>query len=170
MTRQKKHIIWSNKELDFDAWKDCLQEDYPEITDDDVLYEMMFVKNDELIDDERINLDIQLDNPILVIGDLGLWNGRRQGYKEIDSGNIRDCLYADGDYVTWYINSNKDFCCNNSNHDGTSYYLYREWKDDVTETQKDNLREKLYYGQATSSDITRYTRKIGDRICDVYGW
>ena len=34
---------------------------------------------------------------------LGLGNGRRMGYKEIPSGNIRDCLYSDTDYSTWYV-------------------------------------------------------------------
>lgn len=44
---------------------------------------------DELFanDEER-----KVSQPILVIADLGLWNGRRMGYKEIPSGNIRDCL------------------------------------------------------------------------------
>ena len=33
-----------------------------------------------------MNLDVQLSQPILVVGDLGLWYGRRMGYKEIPSG------------------------------------------------------------------------------------
>ena len=63
----------------------------------------MYEINNDYLGDERMNLNIQLDRPILVIGDLGLWNGRRSGYKEIESGNIRDCLYADTDYSTWYV-------------------------------------------------------------------
>lgn len=43
----------------------------------------MYERNSEYLDDERMNLDIQLDKPILVIVDLGLWNGRYSGYKEI---------------------------------------------------------------------------------------
>ena len=48
----------------------------------------MYEINGEYLNDERENLDIQLSQPILVIGDLGMWNGRRMGYKEIASGNI----------------------------------------------------------------------------------
>ena len=50
----------------------------------------MYERNGEYLDDERMNLDIQLDKPILVIVDLGLWNGRYSGYKEIKSGNIKE--------------------------------------------------------------------------------
>ena len=61
----------------------------------------MYEINGEYLNDERENLDIQLSQPILVIGDLGMWNGRRMGYKEIASGNIRDCLYSDTDFATF---------------------------------------------------------------------
>ncbi len=49
----------------------------------------MYEINGDYLDDERMNLDVQLSQPILVIADLGLWHGRRMGYKEIPSGNIR---------------------------------------------------------------------------------
>ena len=32
------------------------------------------------------------------------------------------------------------------------------------------LKEKLYYGKAVRSDITRITRRLGDEIGKVYGW
>ena len=49
----------------------------------------MYEINSTYFQDEKTNLDIQLSSPILVVGDLGLWHGRRMGYKEIESGNIR---------------------------------------------------------------------------------
>lgn len=124
------------------------------------------------LDDERSNLDIQLSRPILVVGDLGLWYGRRMGYKEIPSGNIRDCLYSeqDMDYSTWYVDKNGDFRCDAIHHDGTNHYLYRTYKDGVSDTQIDNLKEKLYRGIATRADITRVTRRLGDDIAKVYGF
>ena len=96
-----RHIIWSN-DLDYDDWKDDLEEQYPELSENERM-ELMYEINGDYLDDERINLNIQLSRPILVVGDLGLWNGRRMGYKEIGSGNIRDCLYSDTDYSTWYV-------------------------------------------------------------------
>ena len=118
----------------------------------------------------RVNLDIQLGGPILVIGDLGLWHGRRSGYKEIRSGNIRDCLYADTDYSTWYVDKLGDLRCDAVHHDGTKHYLDRAYKKGVRESQIYLLKEKLYCGIATRADITRVTRRLGDEIARVYGF
>ena len=87
---EDRHIIWSNENLDLDDWRDDLQEQYPDCSEDE-LYRIMCETNADYLSDERVNLNIQLSQPILVIADLGLWNGRRMGYKEIPSGNIRDC-------------------------------------------------------------------------------
>ena len=107
---------------------------------------------------------------ILVIGDLGLWFGRRSGYKEIPSGNIRDCLFSDTDYTTWYVDKLGDLRCDAVHHDGTNHYLYRAFKPGVTEAQMDRLKDKIYNGTATRSDITRLTMRLGDEIGKVYGW
>lgn len=163
-----RHIIWSN-ELDYDDWKADLEEEYPELSEDERI-SLMYELNGDYLDDERHNLNIQLSRPILVVGDLGLWNGRRMGYKEIKSGNIRDCLYSerDIDYSTWFVDKNGDFRCDAIHHDGTNHYLYRTYKDGVSETQIDNLKEKLYCGTATRADITRIIRRLGDEIANVY--
>ena len=105
-----------------------------------------------------------------MIGDLGLWYGRRSGYKEIESGNIRDCLYADTDYSTWYVDRLGDLRCDAIHHDGTDHYLYRAYKDGVRESQIDLLKDKLYRGIATRADVTRITRRLGDDIARVYGF
>lgn len=164
-----RHIIWSNEDLDLEDWRDDLAEEFPEHSDDE-LYEIMCEMNAAQLSDERINLDIQLSQPILVVADLGLWYGRRTGYKEIESGNIRDCLYSNYDYTTWYVDSNGDFRCDDIHHDGTNHYLYRVYKDGVSESQKERLKEKLYEGTATRADIVRITRRLGDEIGKVYGW
>ena len=165
----EKHIIWSNENLDLDDWRDDLLEQYPD-ADEYELYRLMDETNGEYLNDERVNLNIQLSQPILVIADLGLWSGRRQGYKEIPSGNIRDCLYSQYDYTTWYVDDKGDFRCRDIHHDGTNHYLYRAYKDGISEYQKDRLKEKLYEGTATRADVERVTRRLGDEIGKVYGW
>lgn len=167
--KDEKHIIWSNYFLDYDDWKADLEEQYPDLSEDERI-SLMYEINNDYLSDERMNLNVQLDRPILVIGDLGLWNGRRSGYKEIESGNIRDCLYADTDYSTWYVDKLGDLRCDAIHHDGTNHYLYRVYKDGVSESQIDLLKEKLYYGTATRTDITRVTRRLGDDIAKVYGF
>ena len=164
-----RHIIWSNYDLDYEDWRDDLEAEYPELTEDQRIA-LMYEINGDYLDDERVNLNIQLSQPILVIGDLGLWYGRRSGYKEIESGNIRDCLYADTDYSTWYVDKLGDLRCDAIHHDGTNHYLYRAYKDGVRESQIALLKDKLYRGIATRSDVTRITRRLGDDIARVYGF
>ena len=166
---EDRHVIWSNYALDYDDWKADLEEQYPELTEEQRIA-LMYEINGDYLDDERVNLDIQLSQPILVIGDLGLWYGRRSGYKEIESGNIRDCLYADTDYSTWYVDRLGDLRCDAIHHDGTNHYLYRAYKDGARESQIDLLKEKLYRGIATRADVTRITRRLGDDIARVYGF
>ncbi len=168
----KQHLIWTNDDLDYERdWKDEMEEYYPDL-DDDEREELMYELNNDYLDDERANMNVCLGMPIIVIGDLGLWYGRRQGYKEIPSGNISDCLYAGRDdvYVTWYIDELGDLRCRASHHDGTNFYTYRVFKHGTTDDQMENLKCKLYEGRATRKDITRYTERLGDAIAKVYGF
>ena len=171
-----RHIIWSNQNLDVDDWR----EDYKEFleaneldadpNDEQALYEWMEETNYDYLSDERVNLNVQLSQPIIVIGDIGRWNGRVMGYKMIDSGNIKDCLYSDTDMTEWYVDRYGDLRADAVHHDGTNHYLYRVFKDTASPEQIERLQEKIYYGKATRADITRVTKRLGDEIAAVYGF
>lgn len=171
-----RHIIWSDMNLDPDDWREGYKEflevggldDDP--NDENKLYNWMVETNQDYLDDERVNLDIQLSQPILIVADLGLWQGRKSGYGVIDSGNIKDCLYSHTDYTEWYVDKYGDFRADATHHDGTNHYLYRVFKDTATESQIENLKYKLYEGKATRADITRITKRLGDEIAAVYGF
>ena len=171
-----RHIIWSNINLDLDDWRDDLKEQLaengcaPDEITEDRLYEEMLETNSSYLDDERVNLNIQETQPIIVIADLGRWNGRFQGYKMIESGNIKDCLYSETDYSEWYVDKLGDLRADAIHHDGTNHYLYRAFKDGTTSEQIKSLQDKIYSGIATRSDITRVTKRLGDDIGKVYGW
>ncbi|NCC02303.1 MAG: hypothetical protein EOM34_16935 [Clostridia bacterium] len=171
-----RHIIWSNVNLYLDDWRDDLKEQLAEngYAPDEItearLYEKMLDTNASYLDDERVNLNIQETQPIIVIADLGRWNGRFQGYKMIESGNIKDCLYSDTDYSEWYVDKLGDLRADAIHHDGTNHYLYRAFKDGTTSEQIERLQDKIYLGVATRSDITRVTKRLGDDIGKVYGW
>ena len=165
---EQKHIIWSS-DVDYEDWRADLEEQYPDLSEQERM-ELMVEQNNDYLDDERCNLNIQLSRPILLIADIGRWDGRYPGYAEIKSGNIRDCLYADTDYTEWYVDKYGDLRADATHHDGTNHYLYRVFKDGVSETQMENLRDKIYHGKATRADITRLTRRLGDEIAAVYGF
>lgn len=175
-TQTDRHIIWSDMNLDPDEWRDGYKEflEINELDDDpndeNELYKWMVETNEEYLADERTNLNIQLSQPILVIADIGRWNGRFSGYRVIESGNIKDCLYSSMDMAEWYVDKYGDLRADTAHHDGTNHYLYRVFKDTATETQIENLKYKLYEGKATRADITRITKRLGDEIAAVYGF
>lgn len=169
-----KHIIWSDIDLDPDDWRDAYEEELENNGlgqgSESGLQEFMVMMNREYLSDERANLDIQLSQPIIVIAELGLWDGPKSGYKMIASGNIKDCLYSDEDYNCWYVDKLGDLRCDAIHHDGTNHYLYRVFKDGVSQSQIDNLQNKIYDGKVTRADITRVTKRLGDAIAAVYGF
>ena len=73
------HLIWSNFHIDYEDWREYLEEEFPDLSEDERYLKMLEINNDYL-DDERVNLNIQLSQPIIAIADLGLWFGRRCGY------------------------------------------------------------------------------------------
>ena len=145
-----RHIIWSDIHLDFEDWRADLEEQYPDLSEDELIQKMYEI-NSEYLGDERMNLNVQL-------------------YAEIKTGNIKDCLYSEMDMCEWYVDKYGDLRADAVHHDGTNHYLYRVYKDTATDSQIENLKAKIYDGKATRADITRVTRRLGDEIAAVYGF
>ena len=164
--KQWRYTIWSAFP-DFKDWENQLREENPDMTDDE-LVSLMYDANSEYLNDERDVLNIDLPNDIIVIADLGLWNGRVNAYKVI-SGNVRNCLESSYD-PEWYIDERGDLCCDDHHHDGTNHYIYRLIKKGSTERQLNNLKQKILTGELTRRDITRVTTRLGDVINSVYAW
>lgn len=170
----KKHTIWSNMDLNIDDWRDGYK-DWLEINeiddrdpnDEDAIYDYMVETNGYYLDDERVNLNRNVEGRILVIGDLGLWNGRRQGYKIINSHNIRDILEFDYDYFEIY-GDGYNIKATEVHHDGCNHYLYRVIRED---RNIDNLLEAIYNGENISrSKLNYYTKSLYKEVANVYGW
>ena len=168
-----KHIIWGNINLNIEDWRDGYKE-YLEMNgmdgdpdDEDSIYKWMCETNNDYIYDERANLNKKMDGRILVIADLGLWNGRRNGYQIIESRNIGDILYADCDYVEWY-GDGYNIRCTAHHHDGTNYYEYRIIRED---RGIDNLLNAIYRGEEiTRKKLNYYTKSLYKEVANVYGW
>ena len=163
----KRHIIWSNRNLDLADWKDFLEEEYPEVTDEYEQYELISEMNMEYLRDERCNLSEKVDGRILVIADLGLWDGRRQGYKILDN-TISDILYdRDGEYLEWY-GDGYNIKATVSHHDGTNFYEYRVIRED---RNIENLLDAIYNGEEINrKKLNYYTKSLYPYIAKIYGW
>lgn len=173
-----KHIIWSNYNLNLDDWMEGIKEildlngvNYSDWGEDKFYNEMIEINNSYFVD-ECYNLNLPTEGRIIEITDIGLWNGRRMGYNLLDEHNINACLSfkTSCEYGEWWIDSHNNLRSRQSHHDGTHFILYREVKPEITSDQLDNFCWKLYNGKVTSRDITKYTRSLGKRVKDVYGW
>lgn len=164
---KSKWVIWSS-DCDLSDWLDDLRTAYPDKTESE-LAEIMYETNREYLEDERMNLNITLPEQIVCIADLGLWDGRRHGYRVLRSGNISECLYSEYD-ATWYVDRFRNLWCEERHHDGTNRLLYRMWKTGISECAKSRFLLKILEGTLTADDISRYTKRIGDPICELYGW
>ena len=168
----KKFTIWSNRDIDYNEWKEIYKEtaeanEWDEDTEnEDNLQIFISEELERNFDDERANLNIPLDGDILVIADLGLWNGRRQGYK-ILHGNISNIFTTGEDYTEWYSDG-YNIKATAAHHDGTNYYEYRVIRED---RNIQNLLDAIYNGEEiTRKKLNYYTKSLEPYVAKVYGW
>lgn len=168
---ERLHTIW-NSNIDFSDWIDDLRAEYPDYSDDK-LYEIACSTNDSYLDDERANLNIKCGSPIILIADIGTWNGRHSGYRIIQSGNIADCLepqLKSPSDIVFYVDKQGDLRADETHHDGTNHYLFRKIKKTISEQRLEKLEDNILSGEVTSNEIARATDRLGDKIAAVYGW
>ena len=143
----KRFILWSSVELwDREDIQNAIEEaqaEYPGDTDEEA-YNVVVEDNSYYYDDVRAELEnISLPEGIIVIGKIGRWNGTVSGYRELDS--LEECMYSGCDYCEWYIDRWGNFRSTGYHHDGRNDYLYRMWKPEISEEQRENFRDKIYY-------------------------
>ena len=145
-----------------------------DITEDDI-YNYINDSSQIWFDDEKINLDVDTDNGenIIAIADMGLWNGRRIGYKDL-STNTKDILAVRSicDYITiYYDTTDRQVKGKGVHHDGTNYVTFRKWKSNLSDNQKDKLYNAMYNGDSDYEKLLkRYTTSISKEVKKIYGW
>lgn len=162
----KKMIIWGDIGFDLDDWKEFLEDEYPEVTDETAQYELAWDMNMEYLSDERMNLDMEVGR-IVVIAELGLWFGVRRAYKMLKSRNLKDILYSDRDivYAEWFVEDG-ELRGTGIHHDGTNQYLYRCLDRNIDE----ELIIDIECGNASIEDIMKHSHSLAPEVSKVYGW
>ena len=174
--RKIKNTIYSDWWLfdlvDDDQYKEDMRWQYS-MEDEDYetadWFDFAYRTLEEDLEAEQCNLDVDVGNTIIAIGDMGLWNGRVKGYKEIKGNRISDCLIREEELCEWWCDAH-DFRAKMAHHDGTNYILYRRRKDGITDYQWDNFLYKLYMGTANKEHISKYTTSLLPYVAKVYGW
>ena len=167
----KIRTIW-NSEVDITPelikeYRDSQEDGGSELSEVEIM-NRIYEDNNLSLQDEIVNLDIPLDHQILVIADLGLWDGRRSGYRVLPA-NVNAILRVScGDFSHVYADA-YNIRCSDTHHDGTNYYLFRELRGDTDECQP--LIDAIYNGeQIITSLLNRYSRSLLPYVADVYGW
>lgn len=166
----KKQHIWQNIDLNVEEWRDGYAEfcDINNITPggENDLYNWMINTNYMYLDDERENLNKQIDGKILCIADIGRWNGRVNGYVILND-NLNSFLNICDDYMEFF-GDGKNIRAAGHHHDGTNYYIFRAIRPgrDI-----DKFLNAIYNGEhITNSKLNYYTRSIYLDVAAVYGW
>ena len=121
-----------------------------------------------LLDDERQNLDIEVDGELVAFGWLGLWNGTMTSCRRIGR-KIANALQCPGDCEdpSWYVEDG-EFYGRFPHHDGVNVEVYRV-ADDF-----DMLCEQLHDATSRKENVEQrffeLTRPVAQPICKVYGW
>lgn len=144
------------------------REDYAKSITEEMLYNECQFINELRFKNELQELKRVSFGEVIAIETVGTWRGHCSGYKELKS--LENCMYSSCDSERLYVDSNGDLWKEENHHDGSNSILYRYWKEGITEQQKENFLNKIYSGEVTSRDITKYTKKCGVDIANTYGW
>lgn len=156
-----RRVIWTND--DYDEWKKAMLEDGEK--EETLTYERYGDDCEIYLEDERANLDVEVNGYIVAFANTGTWRGRIHGGGIIGT-NVKDILSSSCDYCTWYCDlHNVRF--EGSHHDGTNYYLYR-----VAETKEEaeKLAHKIAYEDMDEEQFRKRTKSLRPYVAKVYGW
>jgi len=120
----------------------------------------------EMLQDD---LNVFVDTDIVAFADLGLWQGRVNGYKEIGD-KLKDVFNVFEDYNELYIDTDKDLKLRASHHDGTNYITFRAWRLNISDEKREETLDKIYQGIATEKEIKNVTKSLFHDIEKVYGY
>lgn len=162
----------------FNSW-DCIDDDIRKETRE-MLAECNNMETNEVPDewvtesildclgDEKMNLDIETGGYILAFANVGLWYGRRIGYKEIGT-NVKDIFesYFGGDDCEWY-GDKYNIRAISYDHDGRTYMVFRYVS---SREEMERVCEKIWDGRIKDEkSLFRATKSIRPFVARTYGW
>lgn len=138
-------------------------------TDEEVLEFYFSELHPQYWEDELDTLNVELPGDVLVIADIGRWNGRVQGYR-ILSDNLRSILssHVHGMSDINVFGDGYNIRADENHHDGSNHYLYRLIRSD---RDPQPLLDAIYAGRDISSALlNRYTKSLYPYVANIYGW
>lgn len=131
-----------------------------EVPDDWVIRDAYYT-----LDDERANLNVQINGVIVGFVEMGLWNGKAKGLRVLGN-NLSDILATFCDDAHWYADK-YNVRGKMLHHDGTNYVLYR-YIDNIK--QAENLKYLIRQNLIDEQGFMKRTKSIRPFVAKVYGW
>ena len=169
--KNKERVIFDSS-YDVDDWRESFKY-FCEINglneEEEDIYNYIEESKREELHDEKRNLDITIDGDILVIADLGLWDGRHSAYKIIHATSLKNIFSVAKNY------DDVRFYCDQYNvkadlyhHDGCNHVEFRLMKNGRSGK---TLLDKLYNQEKyTRDDIRNCSTSLRKYVAKVYGW
>lgn len=136
----------------------------------DILDARIRIAADELNTEYRVNEQdnlrhLELEHPVIILGQAGLWNGSRALASIVDFDNVGDIIadspWAGMEYETWKIDEHDDLRYVGVHHDGVNTCTFRELKA--------NGHGEKPIEECDLLALLRASRPLGPRVRDVYG-
>ena len=161
----KKHNIFSTF-IDLDAYDDCEEfQDLPE----EQKYTWAVEDNHFAMECEIANLNKIVPGIPVYIANLGLWNGRRRGYRtESCTKSIGEMLQEisyNHDDFDWYC-ADGDLRVAAHHHDGTNYFTLRY----IPAAEKQEIIDQIMEGEISLEEMLKHTKSLEPLVNEVYGW
>ena len=126
-------------------------------------------KDEFALEDEKTNLGTKKTGPILVIADLGLWNGRKPGYRFLEGDGTLDRVFEvfRGDFFSLWEEGG-ELLGKDIHHDGTNFYMFYEVLDREAAEEATGL---AFSGKEIPEDLLRRgLSPLGKKVSEIYGW
>jgi hypothetical protein len=167
----KERVIFETL-YDVEDWREgfkywCNANDLDE--DEEDIYDYIDDSIQNWLCDERINLNKPVDGDILVIADLGLWDGRHSAYQVIHATKLSDIFNIRGNYddVRFYCDQH-NVRADLYHHNGCNHVEFRLIKKGANIKP---LTDKLYnQKEYTREDVRKCTTSLRKAVASIYGW
>ena len=135
-----------------------------------MVFDTDWLDEDEFsLEDERANLGCERTGTIFVAADLGLWNGRRPGFRFIEGNGSLDRVFDAfcGDCFSLYVEDG-ELKGEDVHHDGRNLYTFWEV---VDRDAADEISDLVYSGGEIPDGLLRQgLRPLGPAVSGIFGW
>ena len=114
--------------------------------------------------DLRIKLDTGKGIHIIAFADTRYWKGGHCGYRFVETGNLKDCLFTNHDDTEFFLTEQGEFLSREYGKEGTCQYYFRRFKGEIPKYFLSFMCDARKQGTFGNSFINYYTEPLGDVV------